>query len=304
MRAGKIDVMDSVAFSDAQNMLKTNPEIMQVSYPNNSAATVGPKNDVKPFSDINVREAMQMAIDLPTIAKTYYAGTASPYPSTLTSNYFPTGWGFPYSQWPAALQAQYAYNPTAAKQLLTAAGYPNGFNTDCVADIAADPGLLQIVQSYLAAIGINMSITTMDSTSWTNLVLTQHKQDAFAYRASGLYGLTYQPVRQITAMLPGNSANYLDVTDPNLTNYENQIVGSTTTAGLQQTISNLNQYIAGQHYVICLLQQSVFGIYQPWLKGYDGRYLSISGAALGPQLIGFYGARFWIDQNVKKSFGQ
>jgi len=46
--------------------------------------------------------------------------------------------GFPYSQWPASLQAQYAYNPTQAKQLLAAAGYPNGFNTDIVVDSAAD----------------------------------------------------------------------------------------------------------------------------------------------------------------------
>jgi peptide/nickel transport system substrate-binding protein len=304
MRAGKIDVMDGVAFADAQNMLKTNPEILQISYPNNTAFTVGPKNDAKPFSDINVREAMQMALDLPTIAKTYFNGTASPSPSTLTSNYFPAGWGFPYSQWPADLQAQYAYNPSTAKQLLATAGYPNGFNTDCVADIAADASLLQIVQSYWAAVGINMSITTMDSTSWTNFVLTQHKQDALAYRASGLYGLTYQPVRQITALLPGNSANYLDITDPALTAYEAQIQGSTTTTGLQQVISSMNEYIAGQHYAISLVQPSIFGIYQPWLKGYNGQYLSISGAALGPQLLGFYGARFWIDQNAKNSFGQ
>ena len=110
-----------------------------------------------PFNDIRVREAMQMAIDLPTIAKTYYGGTARPCPSTLTSNYM-TGWGFPYSQWPQDLKDQYAYNPTAAKQLLAAAGYPNGFNTDVVVDAAADMDLLQIVKSYFAAIGVNMDI--------------------------------------------------------------------------------------------------------------------------------------------------
>ena len=43
-----------------------------------------------------------------------------------------------------------------AKQLLAAAGYPNGFNTDVVADAAGDMDLLQIVKSYFAAVGINM----------------------------------------------------------------------------------------------------------------------------------------------------
>ena len=69
-----------------------------------------------------------------------------------------TGWGCHINQWPQDLKDQYAYNPTAAKQLLAAAGYPNGFNTDVVADTAADLDLLQIVKSYFAAVGIDMDI--------------------------------------------------------------------------------------------------------------------------------------------------
>jgi len=47
-----------------------------------------------PYSDIRVRKALQMAIDLPTIAGTYYHGNVEPYPSTLTSRYL-KGWGLP-----------------------------------------------------------------------------------------------------------------------------------------------------------------------------------------------------------------
>jgi len=65
----------------------------------------------------------QQALDLPTIAKTYYGGTADPYPVSLTSKYL-TGYGFPYDQWPQDLKDQYAYNPTAAKKLLADAGFP------------------------------------------------------------------------------------------------------------------------------------------------------------------------------------
>ena len=36
-----------------------------------------------PFNDIRVRKAMQMAIDLPTIAKNYYNGTCPPNPSLV-----------------------------------------------------------------------------------------------------------------------------------------------------------------------------------------------------------------------------
>ena len=61
-----------------------------------------------------------------------------------------TGWGLPYLQWPQSLQQEYAYNPTNAKALLAAAGYPNGFNTTCIQDSAADGNMLLIVQSYFA----------------------------------------------------------------------------------------------------------------------------------------------------------
>jgi len=53
---------------------------------------------------------MQLAIDLPALAKVYFAGTIDPYPSTLTSRYM-TGWGFPYEEWPQDLKDEYAYNP-------------------------------------------------------------------------------------------------------------------------------------------------------------------------------------------------
>ena len=58
------------------------------------------------------------------------------------------GWGFPYEEWPQELKDEYAYNPTAAKQLLADAGYPNGFKTNIVVDIGGDMELFQIIKSY------------------------------------------------------------------------------------------------------------------------------------------------------------
>jgi len=63
-----------------------------------------------------VKEALQMAINLPEIAQTYYNGKSESTPEPLTSG-FMNGWGYPFSQWPASLQAQYAYNPTQAKAI-------------------------------------------------------------------------------------------------------------------------------------------------------------------------------------------
>ena len=113
--------------------------------------------DKAPFNNQKVREALQKAIDLQSIATNYYGGTCSADPQSLTSSDL-KGWGFPYDQWPQSLKDQYSYDPTAAKALLAAAGFPNGFTTDCVADSSGDLNLLEIVQSDFAAIGVKMSI--------------------------------------------------------------------------------------------------------------------------------------------------
>lgn len=106
---------------------------------------------------------MQMAINLPEIAVTYYGGlVSSRNPSSLTAIEM-TGWGWPYEQWPQDLKDAYAYNPTAAKKLLADAGYPNGFKTNIVVDVAANMDLLQIVKPYFSPVGIDMDIRPMDS---------------------------------------------------------------------------------------------------------------------------------------------
>ena len=302
LRTGKIDIMDSLSLSQVQSVQKTNPQILQISIPASSAESVDPKNDVKPYNDIRVRQAMQMAIDLPTIAKTYYGGAVSPNPSTLTSNYM-QGWGFPYDQWPQDLKDQYAYNPTAAKQLLAAAGFPTGFNTDIVCDANGDLDLIQIVKSYFAAVGINMEIRVLDSASWAAFVQQGHHQDALAYRTLMTLGATFDPFHMLTTFLSTYANNFKGTNDPTVDGYYTQAYAATSIDGLKQIIKDLNIRVAQQHFSVSLLQPLSYSLYQPWLKGYDSQIFGISGGGAGAQLLFFYSARFWIDQNMKKSMG-
>ena len=117
------------------NMMKTNPEIVVKQKPQGTEYTLDPRNDVAPFNDLNVRIALQHAIDIASITSTYYQGYGTPWPASLTENQMGIGgWGDPYPNWPADVQAQYTYDPTLSKQMLATAGFPNGFNTDCVLD--------------------------------------------------------------------------------------------------------------------------------------------------------------------------
>jgi len=299
MRTGKIDILDGLStVQDAKSMQKTNPEIKQILTPSSNGLTLDPRNDKAPFNDIRVREALQMAIDLPTITSTYYSGTCSPDPLSLTSDYL-KGWGYPYTQWPQDLKDQYAYNPTAAKQLLANAGFPNGFKTDLVVDSVVDTNLVQIVKSYFTQINVDMDIRPMDTASFTALI-NSHKNDALLMRTAGSLGVSYYPLRQFTKFQTGASANYPVVSDPAFDAYYTKSLTATTTDEVKSLLMDCNEYVVKQHYVISLIQPMAFNLCQPWLNGFNAQYGSMTGV-VQPQLVFFYEARFWIDQNQKNN---
>jgi ABC-type transport system substrate-binding protein len=301
MRAGRIDVVDQITPMLAHEMRRTNPEILQLTL-SQTATTIDPRNDVVPFNDIRVRKAMQMAVDLPGIAKSYYGGTVEPYPSTITSRQM-KGWGFPFEEWPQELKDEYSYNPALAKKLLAEAGYPNGFKTNIVADSSGDMKLLDLVKSYFAQIGIDMEIRPMESTAWMAFVINGHKHDQLAQRPVSPFGHAFEPIRQLQRLKTGIPSNYLMVSDPVFDSYQSKAIAAKSDDELRQILRDANERVARQHFSISLLQPPQYSLYQPWLKGYSGQFGSVCSAAGSPQLLFFYPARFWIDHDLKKSMG-
>ena len=251
LRTGKITVMDQISRQNAQSIQKTNPEILQVLVPYGGTGSIDPRIDAVPFKDIRVRKALQMAINLPEIAESYYGGTAAPYPAALTANSM-TGMGWPYDQWPQSLKDEYAYNPTAAKQLLADAGY-SVFHTNVVAQTTSDKDLLLIVKSSFSAIGVDMSITTMDPPSWNAYVLVGRKYDQLASRPTGSLGLQYEPIRQLTKFQTGSMFNYSMVSDPVFDAFYTKAMAATSIDQVKQVLTDANKYVAQQHWAISLL---------------------------------------------------
>jgi peptide/nickel transport system substrate-binding protein len=253
------------------------------------------RNDNAPFTDIRVRQAIQEAIDLPTIAKTYYGGIVEGVPVGIVPTTW-TGWYVPYAQWPQAVKDSYTYNPTAAKQLLAAAGYPTGFNTDVVAPSNYDLDLLQIYKSYLAAIGINMTINVTDYTSWLNAYLITGKQDQILYNQS--IGYLQPPSRLIAHFYSKSppSSNACFVKDPKFDAIYNNFQLASDPAQQRTLLQQADMYGITNFFHLNALPTVEYVLYQPWFKGFQG------------QLFYFWAkmslARYWIDQPLKQSMGQ
>ncbi|MGI6326593.1 MAG: ABC transporter substrate-binding protein [Saccharofermentanales bacterium] len=105
-------------------------------------------NTVKLFDDVNVRKAIASAVDWNACAKAAYGVLCQPATSTLPSNFkyhVDTG-GF-------------KYDPDLAKQLLSIAGYENGFEIQLVIpNIIETQRLAEAIQGYLKAVNIKLTI--------------------------------------------------------------------------------------------------------------------------------------------------
>lgn len=165
LESGSIDVAYDLTASSLQQ-LQGNSNVRLVTAPDTVVTfflfnELGPKVEKffpnSPLRIQGVREALALAIDLPTIAKKLYPGAATPANSPIV----PSTIGFD-----AALKST-PYNPAKAKQLLQQAGQSgltiqlNSKTADPYIPNVQDMG--QAILSYWKDIGINATYVPIDS---------------------------------------------------------------------------------------------------------------------------------------------
>ena len=144
----------------------------------------------------------------------------------------------------------------------------------------------------------------MDSASWLAFVRVGKKHDALAEQLGGdPLGLTFEPIRQLQRLTTGYASNWAMVSDPTMDSFLTKAIAATNVGDVKQIVKDANEYVARHHFAISLLQPTQYALCQPWLKGYNGQGMSITGEVGAPLLCYFYASRFWIDQNLKKSLG-
>lgn len=117
-------------------------------------------NPASPFAKIKVRQAISQAVDSKAIKDVVYYGFA-----TATQQ-----WGVPNGFWANPNFKGYVYNPAKAKQLVTAAGYPQGIQTKMlVLNTPENVAAATAVQGMLAKIGINAELDVADNARYRQL---------------------------------------------------------------------------------------------------------------------------------------
>lgn len=157
LRANECQAMAFPLISDVPS-IKSDPKLQLLQQPGLNIGYLAFNNQKKPFTDLRVREAINMAIDKEAILKAVYQGAGIVARNLIP----PTMWG-----WDSAMQ-DYPHDPQKAKQLLADAGFPDGFETTLWAMPVQRPynpdarRIAEMMQSDLAKIGVKVKIVSFE----------------------------------------------------------------------------------------------------------------------------------------------
>ena len=138
--------------------IRKDPNVTVLEQPGLNVGYLAYNTTKKPFDDVRVRKAINMAIDKKAIVSAVYLSTGVPATNPIP----PTQWSYN-----KAIKDD-AFNPAEAKKLLAAAGYPNGFSTDLWAMPVQRPynpnakRIAELMQADLAKVGVKAEIKSFE----------------------------------------------------------------------------------------------------------------------------------------------
>jgi peptide/nickel transport system substrate-binding protein len=158
--AGQLDVDNSLAPNQIQAVQGSGGKAVVKIDPSTETLYIVPYDKLPQFADVNVRQAINHAINRAALIKAVQFGHGTP-----ASSFMPQG----ALDWNRSLKAP-KYSVALAKQYLAKSKYPKGFTMTMEEDSgnSQDQQIDVILKSELAAIGITLNIRPEDPTTLFN----------------------------------------------------------------------------------------------------------------------------------------
>ena len=157
LSGGQLNISDGLNPDDVPT-LKKRGGIKVVLRPALDVGYLAMNTQKKPFDNAKVRQAINMAINMPKLVKAFFGDTAN-----VASNYMPPA----VSYFNESIKP-YKYDPNQAKKLLKEAGVKKGFKPSLWYMPIPRPympdgkGIAQVMQSDLQKVGINPKLVTYE----------------------------------------------------------------------------------------------------------------------------------------------
>jgi peptide/nickel transport system substrate-binding protein len=291
LRTGKVDIVQNLTHDDAVSLMKTNPELQwHKALTGNMIISMRTDKQDLPYKDIRVRQALTMAIDFDAIKNQLDGGDSEILAFPLADIKGYENAYMPMDQMPDTVKALYSHNIDKAKELLTEAGYPNGFN--CKVDTWNFPDyidFLSLVKDMWSKIGVTLTIQPLEFGAYMGESLSRQYDDM-------LYSFYVQPgpYAQLFAFRGSSTFNRSWVSDNRVDETYNEIVkyDLTDQAKVDELHRELMPYVLEQAWYIPRPTPYLYTFWQPWVKNYHGEF-ALGYNASWPKYI-------WIDQALKE----
>ncbi|HEY2259962.1 MAG TPA: ABC transporter substrate-binding protein [Solirubrobacteraceae bacterium] len=157
LQGGTVDVIVQFVVQGAQSLLNSAQyKIITLKSANHRELSM--RNDMAPFTDPRVRQAIALSLDRPGMVQALLQGKG------VLGNDSPFSPKFPSTNTSVPQRAQ---NLSKAKQLLSAAGHPNGFSTTLTTEEYEEiPQLAQVISEAASKIGVQMKLKVENQTNY------------------------------------------------------------------------------------------------------------------------------------------
>jgi peptide/nickel transport system substrate-binding protein len=263
LRSGKIDQYWPLTYEQRQPFLTSNPQLKQRSITGGGYNIYLP-NNVAPYKDIRVRDAISEAVNRDLIMNDFFHGEALrlAFP-VLPSNPEYT----PFDKLPQDIKDKYSYNPTNAKKLLADAGYPTGFSMKLTVNTANQTAqdMAALLKSMWDSVGINTTLVPQENAVFTS-TLYAHKYTEPIW--GGWLGQYLEG--QLDVARTGMPNNHTLVSDAVYDAKAAELLGTADAATRLTRATALNLYMLQQDWMVNLPSPNQWAMWQPWLKRYSG----------------------------------
>jgi peptide/nickel transport system substrate-binding protein len=295
VRTGQLDMMGGFTTEDKDVMLTTAPKLMVAQRGKWRVNPIFMKTDQAPYNDVRVRRAMVMATNFNEINDSLYQGLGDiiSWPYFQLEGYEPLYVSVDDPDCTDLIKELYSYNPDKAKQLLTDAGYPNGFKAALtLTQDAVD--YYSIVKDMWAQVGIDLE---MDVSPDFGALIGRAFSITYELIAIGTSPNSSYPEQSLYAVRNWVNASLINEPYVDETAKAVKSLAITDFHASMELCRPLCIYLIEQAYCVPAPFYPTYSMWWPWLKNYSGEVS-----------IGYWGTDhwsqfIWIDQALKKSMG-
>lgn len=201
----------------------------------NAVQLLALNNAVKPLDNVKVRQALSYAVDPDEIIKTVNYGKGTRVGTPVIPGF--------KKYYDSSLAKAYPKNVSKAKQLLSEAGYPNGFSltitVPSVYQVHVDTA--QVIVNELKTIGVTATIKQVDWATWLSQVYTNRQYESTIISVDGT---SLTPESYLSRYVSTSKSNFFNYKDTEYDTLYQQAVEETDDTKRVQLFKQVQELIS------------------------------------------------------------